>query len=41
MGTARSMSAFTSSIAFSWSGVSGYEKACSSSLCQGVSGAKA
>ena len=35
------MSAFTSSMAFSWSGVSTYGKASSISCCHGVSGAKA
>ena len=41
IGTARSMSALTSSIAESWSGVSVNGKASSSSRCQGVSGANA
>ena len=35
------MSAFTSRIARSWSGVSTKGKACSNSACQGVSGEKA
>jgi hypothetical protein len=35
------MSAFTSSIARSWSGVSVNSKLSSSSVCQGVSGGKA
>src|SRR5215831_14062801 len=37
IGTGRSMSALTSSMAPSWSGVSTYGKASSSSRCQGVS----
>ncbi len=35
------MSAFTSSMAFSWSGVSTYGNDSSISACQGVSGRKA
>ena len=41
IGTGASMSAFTSAIALSWSGVSLYGKASSSSRCQGVSSGKA
>ena len=41
MGMGRSMSALTSSIVVSWSGVSMYGNACSSSRCHGVSGPKA
>ena len=41
IGTGRSMSALTSSIADSWSGVSVNGKASSSSRCHGVSGANA
>ena len=41
IGTGASMSAFTSTIAFSWSGVSSKAKDCSISACQGVSGPKA
>ena len=40
MGASRSMSCFTSAMAWSWSRVSWYSKASSSSRCQGVSGAK-
>ncbi len=40
MGTDFSMSSFTSAIVVSWSGVSAYGKASSSSRCQGVSGPK-
>jgi len=35
-----SMSSLTSAMVVSWSGVSAYGKASSSSRCQGVSGAK-
>ena len=41
MGIDRSMSAFTSSIVCSWSGVSANGNASSSSRCQGVSGPNA
>ncbi len=41
MGCSASMSALTSATARSWSGVSSYGKAASSSCCQGVSGPKA
>ena len=41
IGTGRSMSALTSSIAASWSGVSVNGKASSSSRCHGVSAPKA
>ncbi|CPU65258.1 Uncharacterised protein [Mycobacteroides abscessus] len=41
MGTVFSMSALTSSIVASWSGVSTYANASSSSRCHGVSGPNA
>ena len=41
IGTVRSMSRLTSSMTVSWSGVSTYAKASSSSRCHGVSGPKA
>ncbi len=41
MGTDFSMSSLTSAMVVSWSGVSAYGKASSSSRCQGVSAPKA